>query len=429
MRDVPGPKAIGVVARDMEVMSPSLTRPYPLVVERGEGVHLYDVDGYEYLDFAACIGVMNAGYGNPEVTEAIKEQLSKLTHCAFSDFYAELPVEFAEKLTRLSGYQRVFFSNSGTEAVEAALKLAMWYTKKTKFIAFYQCFHGRTLGSLSLTSSRSQHREHFPGFQVFHSHYAYCYRCPLNLQYPDCSVACAGEIETLLFRRVVKPEDVAAIVVEPVQGEGGYIVPPPEFHRELRCICDDYSILLIADEVQTCSYRTGSFLAMEHFNVRADITTLAKPIGGGLPLGATLSSSEIMSWQRGTHANTFGGNLLSVAAGLASINYLEKHGLGRHAEETGEHIKEILKEMQEKYPLIGDVRGVGLMIGVEIINPDGTPAPQLRDAIIEQAFEDGLILLPAGDSTIRISPPLVITAEEAEEGLGILEGAIKKLKG
>lgn len=426
--DVPGPRGISIIARDMMVSSPSLTRTYPFVVERGEGVYLFDVDGNRYIDFAAGIGVMNAGYSNPEVVKAIREQLERLTHCAFSDFYAEPPVRFAEKLCELTGYERVFLSNSGTEAVEAALKLALWHTGKTKFIAFYQCFHGRTLGSLSLTASKSLHHEHFPGFQVFHSHYAYCYRCPLNLEYPDCGIACAGEIETLLFKRLVKPGDVAAIVVEPVQGEGGYIVPPPEFHQELRRICEEHDILLIADEVQTGGYRTGSFLAMQRFGVHADITTMAKSIGCGLPLGATLSSSSIMTWQSGTHANSFGGNLLSVAAGLAGIEYLEKHRLAEHAVKQGEQILRHLRDMQDTCPPMGDVRGIGLMIGVEIINPDGSPAPQLRDAIIEQAFEDGLILLPAGDSTIRISPPLIITQEQAEEGLNILEDAIQKLK-
>ncbi len=295
-----------IINRDNMVVC-SLTRSYDLVIDHADGSMIYDVEGNSYIDFAASVAVMNIGYNCKRVREAVSSQLEKMVHCGFSDFYAEMPVKLAEKLCEMTGYDKVFLSNSGTEAVEAAMKLAFWYTKRSGMIAFYRAFHGRTLGSLSLSGSKLRHKEHFPSLRVVHSHYAYCYRCPFNLEYPGCGLACAKEIERTIFKRELSPKDTAAIAVEPIQGEGGFIVPPPEFHREIRRICDENGVLLIVDEIQSGGFRTGKFMAMENFGVRADIVCMSKSIGGGIPLGATLSTDRIMSWQPGAHANTFGG--------------------------------------------------------------------------------------------------------------------------
>jgi len=426
MIEPPGPKSKEIIDRDCNVMPASLARPYPLVVDSGRGSVITDMEGREYIDFVAGIAVMNAGHSNPVVSAAISAQLEKITHCGFPDFYAEPPVKLGEKLKSLTRYDRVFLCNSGTESVEAAIKLAMWKTKRQNLVAFYNSFHGRTLGSLSLTCSKIRQKEHFPSLRVVHAHYAYCYRCPLNLEYPDCGISCAGEIESLIFKRELSPNDTAAIVVEPVQGEGGYIVPPPEFHKEIRRICDDHNVLMVADEVQAGCWRTGTFMAMENFNVRADIVCMAKALGAGLPLGAMLSDSEIMDWPPGTHSNTFGGNLLASAASLAALEYMEKEELGSHAKELGGHIMQRLREMQLKYNVIGDVRGLGLMIGVEFIKPDGSIDPGLRDRIIIEGFREGIVLLSCGDSAIRLSPPLVMTEEEADTGLDRFEAALKR---
>ena len=280
-----------IIERDSKVI-PSMTRPYEIVIDHAEGSTIYDVEGNSYIDFAASVAVMNIGYNCKKVKEAVCAQMEKMVHCGFSDFHAEAPVKLAEKLCSMTGYEKVFLSNSGAEAVEAAMKLAFWYTKRNSMVAFYRAFHGRTLGALSLTSSKIRHKEHFPSFRVVHSDYAYCYRCPLNLEYPGCGISCAKEIEKIIFKRELSPKDTAAIVVEPIQGEGGFIVPPKEFHTEIRRICDENDVLLIADEIQSGGFRTGKFMAMENFEVRADIVCMSKSIGGGIPLGATLSTDK-----------------------------------------------------------------------------------------------------------------------------------------
>ncbi|MCE8423505.1 MAG: aspartate aminotransferase family protein [Candidatus Methanoperedens sp.] len=417
-------KSRDIIDRDNKVVC-SLTRSYDLVVDRAEGSTIYDVEGNSYIDFAASVAVMNIGYNCKKVREAVSSQLEKMVHCGFSDFYAEIPVRLAEKLCEMTGYDKVFLSNSGTEAVEAAMKLAFWYTRRSSMIAFYRSFHGRTLGALSLSSSKLRHKEHFPSLRVEHSHYAYCYRCPLNLEYPGCGVACVKEIERTIFERELSPKDTAAIAVEPIQGEGGFIVPPPEFHKELRKICDENGVLLIADEIQAGGFRTGKFMAMENFGVRADIVCMSKSIGGGIPLGATLSSEELMSWQPGTHANTFGGNLLAAAGGLATLEFMESSKLGEKAIEKGNYIMKRLNEFKDDYPLIGDVRGIGLMIGAELVEKNKAPAAEKREMVINKALNGGLILLPAGDSVIRFVPPLIISRNEIDKGLEIFEEALK----
>ena len=424
--DVVGPKAREIIGQDCNVISACVARPYPLVVDRANGSIVKDIDGKEYIDFVAGIAVMNAGYSNQEVKAAISAQLEKMVHCGYGDFFAEPPLKLAKKLRELSGYSRIFYCNSGTEAVEAAMKLALWKTKRQNFISFYNAFHGRTLGALSLTCSKVRQKEHFPTVRTVHTHYAYCYRCPMKLEYPSCGIECAKQIENLIFRKELSPEDTAAVFVEPVQGEGGYIVPPPEFHKEVRKICTDNDVLLVADEVQTGCFRTGPFLAMENFEVRADITCLAKALGSGLPIGAMLADRNLMDWPPGVHSNTFGGNLLSSAASLASLEFLEKENIENHVREMGAHIRQRLRELQENFPCIGDVRGLGLMIGAEIVKSDKSIDPIRRDRIIREAFKDGVLLLPCGDSVIRFSPPLVMTDEEADLGLDKFEKALRR---
>jgi 4-aminobutyrate aminotransferase len=426
--DIIGPKAREIIEQDCNTVSACVARPYPLVVDRARSSIITDVDGREYIDFVAGIAVMNAGYSNPEVNAAISAQLEKMTHCGYGDFFAEPPVKLAKKLIELSGYSKVFYCNSGTEAVEAAMKLSSWKTGRQNFISFYNAFHGRTLGSLSLTCSKVRQKEHFPAIRTVQSHYAYCYRCPLKLEYPSCGIECAKEIENLIFRKVLSPEDTAAVFVEPVQGEGGYIVPPAGFHEELRKICTDNDVLLAADEVQTGCFRTGPFLAMENFGVKADISCLAKALGAGLPLGAMLADSDLMDWPPGVHSNTFGGNLLASAASLASLEFLEKENTKTRIRELGSHILQRLREFQEDSPFIGDVRGLGLMIGIEIVKPDKAIDPILRDKILREAFKEQILLLPCGDSTIRFSPPLTMTDEEVNFGLGRFEKALKKVR-
>jgi len=426
--DIIGPKARKIIEQDCNTVSACVARPYPLVVDRAMGSIIKDVDGREYIDFVAGIAVMNTGYSNPEVISAVSAQLEKITHCGYGDFFAEPPVKLANKLKELSGYSKVFYCNSGTEAVEAAIKLASWKTKKQNFISFYNAFHGRTLGSLSLTCSKVRQKEHFPAIRTVHSSYAYCYRCPLKLEYPSCGVECAKEIENLIFRRELSPEDTAAVFIEPIQGEGGYIVPPAEFHREIRRICTDNEILLVSDEVQTGCFRTGPFLGMENFEIRAEISCLAKALGGGLPLGAMLADSELMDWPPGVHSNTFGGNLLASAASLASLGLLEKENMKNRVKELGSEIKQRLRELQEVFPFIGDVRGLGLMIGIEIVKPDKSIDFLKRDKILREAFKEGILLLPCGDSVIRFSPPLVITDEEVDLGFEKFETALEKAR-
>jgi 4-aminobutyrate aminotransferase len=420
-------KSKEIIRRDNKVVSPSLTRPYELVVDHAEGSTIFDIDGNAYIDFAASVAVMNIGYNCGKVKEAVCAQMEKMVHCGFSDFYSEMPVRLSEKLCDMAGYEKVFLSNSGAEAVEAAMKLAFWYTKKSSMLAFYRAFHGRTLGALSLTSSKIKHKEHFPSLRVVHSHYAYCYRCLLNLEYPQCGISCALEIERNIFKRELSPKDTAAIVVEPIQGEGGFIVPPPEFHKEVRRICDENDVLLIADEIQSGGFRTGKFMAMENFDVRADIVCMSKSIGGGIPLGATLSSSEIMCWPPGAHANTFGGNLLAAAGGLATLEFMESRKLGEKAVEKGNYMLKRLNELKDENPVIGDVRGIGLMIGVELVKAHKDPALEEREAIVKKALDGGLILLPAGDSVIRFVPPLIIKKNEIDKGLEIFENALKMI--
>lgn len=425
----PGKKSFAIIRRDKKVISPSMTREFDFVWEKSKGAYVWDIEGKKYLDFASAVAVANVGHTNPDVVKAIQRQLKKGLHAGFPDFYNELPVKFAETLLKFvpKHLNKVFLSNSGTESVEAAIKLARWYTKKSGLVAFSPSFHGRTMGSLSLTDALPVQKEgQGPFLDVKHSPYPYCYRCPFGKQHEHDSKECVNDYLYELEKAVRACKGAAAIFFEPISGEPGYIVPPREFVKGVREIADKYNSLLCIDEVQSGCYRTGKFLAIENFSVKADIVSLSKAIGGGVPLGATLASSKIMSWPPGAHANTFGGNLLACSGGIATLNYMKKRNLGENAKRLGNHIKKRLEEMKEKYEMIGDVRGIGLMIGVEFVKSKRgkEPAVQERKKILCKASEKGLLLLPAGESTIRISPPLILTRAEADSGLDILEDSI-----
>jgi 4-aminobutyrate aminotransferase len=428
---LPGPKAQAVIERDAEFISPSYTRSYPLVASRGEAAIVEDVDGNRFLDCSAGIAVVATGHCHPKVVEAIQRQAARLIHMSGTDFYYQNMVDLAQKLAGMTpgGLPRkVYFGNSGTEAIEAAIKLARYHTGRKQFVAFYGAFHGRTMGSLALTGSRSGQRKNFfpvmPG--VHHVPYADCYHCPYGKTVDSCAVECAQAIEDPLFRTVLPPEEVAAIVVEPVQGEGGYLVPPKKFLTEVRRIADRYGILLIFDEVQCGMGRTGKMFASEHFDVIPDIVALAKGIASGLPLSATIAHADIMDWPPGAHASTFGGNPVAVEASLATIELLEQ-GLIDNAATVGAHMKARLGEFPQRFPHVGDVRGLGLMIGIELVKDQATKerAPELRDRIVRMCFERGLLVLGAGPNTVRISPPLVLTIEQADFAVDILAACLR----
>ncbi len=426
----PGPKALAVLQRDAEVISQSMVREYPLVLQRASGVNLWDVDGNRYLDFTAGIAVMNAGWNHPKVVFAVQEQAKYLSHGAFLDFASEVPVRLAEELVRLlpEGLDRVYFSNSGAESVEAAMKLARHHTKRKYFISFYGGFHGRTYGALSLTAAKVVQRRYFgPFLPVVHVPYPSPYRPPGG-DAATCDIDVLTYLEDEVFASDVAPDEVAAVFVEPVLGEEGYVVPPPGFLKRLRTLCDDYGILMVADEVQSGCYRTGRFLASEHAGVTPDIVCLAKAIGGGMPLGVTISSDEIMTWPPGSHASTFGGNNVACAAGLAVLEILSGDGFADGVAERGAYLLKGLSELQERHSIIGDVRGMGLMCAIELVRDRETkePARRERETILRHAFESGIALLPAGQSAIRFSPPLTIEREDIDTGLAVLDQVMKR---
>jgi len=427
---LPGPNARRVVELDQQYVSPSYTRPYPLVVRRGQGAVVEDVDGNRFLDFSSGIAVVATGHCHPQVVEAIQRQAAELIHMSGTDFYYESLAQLARKLAEIApgdDNKRVSFGNSGAEAIEAALKLARYHTGRDKFIAFLGAFHGRTMGALSLTASKPVQRRGFgplvPG--VYHVPYAYCYRCPYGQEPETCAVECATVIERELFRTVVPAREVAAIVVEPIQGEGGYIVPPPKFLRELRRIADEHGIAVVFDEVQSGMGRTGKMWACQHPEVEPDILAVAKGIASGMPLGATIAKAEFMSWGPGAHASTFGGNPVSVAAALATIELLEQ-SLVENAARLGRRMLDRLAGWPRRFPVVGDVRGQGLMIGIEFVTDQQSKnkAPQLRDRVVQAAFERGLLVLGCGENVLRLMPPLVIDADQADFALQVLEEVI-----
>src|SRR3984893_5417502 len=429
---VPGPKARAIVAGDERYVSPSYTRSYPMVAKRGRGVRVEDVDGNEFLDFAAGIAVVSTGHCHPEVVAAIQQQAAELIHISGTDFYYENMVALAERLSAIApmpGPHRIYYGNSGAEAIECALKLARYHTKRQNVIAFLGAFHGRTMGALSLTASKPQQRRRFaplvPG--VTHVRYPDVYRGAAGPQDADnFALSCARFIEEKLFKTTLAPEEVAAIFVEPVQGEGGYVVAPKIFMQELRRICDRHRIMLVVDEVQSGIGRTGKWFAVEHTGVETDMVCMAKGIASGMPLGVTMTRAEIMVWVPGSHASTFGGNPVAVAAALATLDVIEKEHLLENSASVGAHMMKRMADWPKKLKLVGDVRGRGLMIGVEIVKDKVTKeyGSAERDRIVEKAFEHGVLFLGCGPSTVRICPGLVVTKEQADVAVDVLEECI-----
>jgi 4-aminobutyrate aminotransferase len=430
---LPGPNAKRVLEGDERYVSPSYTRSYPLVAKRGRGVIIEDVDGNEFLDFSAGIAVTSTGHCHPEVVAAIQKQAGELIHMSGTDFYYESMVTLAERLSKIApmkGPHKFYYGNSGAEAVEAALKLARYHTKRQHVIAFLGAFHGRTMGALSLTGSKPQQKRRFAPMlpSVTHVRYPDVYRgCVGGVQEGEAyALGCARYIEEKLFKTILPPEEVAAIFVEPIQGEGGYVVAPTVFMQELRRICDRHGILLVADEVQSGAGRTGKWWAIEHAGVEPDIVCIAKGIASGMPLGVTMTKAKIMDWVPGSHASTFGGNPVAIAAALATLDVLEREGM-KNAEVVGNYMLKRMADWPRTLDLVGDVRGRGLMLGVEIVTDKEarTEGHDQRDRIVEMAFERGVLLLGCGPNTVRLSPPLVVSKEQADIALDVLEECIK----
>ena len=427
---LPGPKAQAIVERDAKFMSPSFTRDYPLVAKSGRGAMVEDVDGNVFLDFAAGIAVCSTGHCHPEVVAAIQKQAAQLIHMSGTDFYYESLPYLAERLANTvpgAEEKKVFFCNSGTEAVEGAIKLARYATKRDKLIAFYGCFHGRTLGSLSLTASKNTQRKHFGTLLggVEHIPYPYAYRCAYGHTQENCGGEVIEVMEQQVFKRLFAPEEVAAIIVEPIQGEGGFIPAPLSFLQELQRICNEYGILLIMDEVQAGMGRTGKMWAYDHAAVTPDIVLTAKGIASGMPISAFIAKESVMQWKPGSHGTTYGGNPVCVAAALATLDLIEG-GLMANAKKLGDYIFCKINDWPKRFRIVGDVRGKGLMVGVEIVRDQKTKerAKELRDKVVVNAFRRGLLTLGSGENSIRMSPPLIIDEEQADCAIRIMEEAI-----
>ena len=429
---LPGPKAKEVIEYDKKFISPSLFREYPLVAERGYGAIIEDPDGNTFLDFAAGIAVCSTGHCHPHVVQAIQKQAAELIHIAGTDFYHRHMPQLAERLVATmpkSDRYKVFFGNSGTEAVEGAIKLARYATRREKLIAFYGCFHGRTLGSLSLTASKSTQRKYFGTLLggVEHIPFPYAYRCALG----HTKETCGGEIIELLEEQILKrlfaPEEVAAIIVEPIQGEGGFIPAPAFFLQELQRICNKHGIMLILDEVQSGVGRTGKMWAYNHAGITPDIVLTAKGLGSGMPISAFIAKESVMQWKPGSHGTTYGGNPVCIASAMATLDLIQG-GLMANAQKMGEYIFGKINDWPSRFKIVGDVRGKGLMIGVEIVRDQHTKekAPDLRDKVIVGAFQRGLLTLESGENSIRVSPPLIIDQEQADCAIGIMEESIRE---
>jgi len=430
----PGPKARAFVKKDEQFISPSSARYYPLVVESASGCVVKDVDGNEYIDLNAGIACMNVGHSHPKVVAAVKAQCDRFLHYSNTDFYYREVINLAEKLAEIvpgSFEKKTFFGNSGTEAVEAAVKLAKWHTRKPLFLGFINAFHGRTAGALAFTASKPVQKRYFspltPG--VAHVPYAYCYRCPFKLTYPECHYWCVDFIDEFVLQKYLPPEDVAAMLVEPIQGEGGYVVPPPEYFQRLKKLADKYRLLFIADEVQTGVGRTGKWFAIENWGVEPDIICVAKALASGLPIGATVAKAGVMDWVEGSHASTFGGNPVSCAAAAAVIEVIKEEKLLENANKQGAYALKRLGELQERCEIVGDVRGKGLMIGVELVEDKEGKKPAVQKAahVITRAWKRGVAVVTCGASTLRIAPPLTIQRELLDAALDIVEDVIEEV--
>lgn len=430
----PGTKAQELLRRDQQVVSPSYPRAAPFVMDHGSGSEVWDVDGNRYIDFAAGIAVCTTGHAHPRIVEAIHQQAQKFIHIS-SDYYHPAWTELSERLAAIAPFAepaRVFLGNSGTEAVEAAVKLARHHTGRQLFIAFQGAFHGRSIGSLAFTASKAVQRRGFsptmPG--VTHVPYPDPYRPVLQPTHEDYGETVVDYIERVVFKSVVPPEDCAGILVEPIQGEGGYVVPTDGFFPALRRLCDKYGILLIADEVQSGIGRTGRWWAIENWDTEPDIVCFAKGIASGVPLGGILAKARVMDWPEGAHSNTYGGNPLACVAAIETLKMVEEK-LMLNARTMGEYAMDALAEIETRHPTVGQVRGKGLMIGVDLVTDRASkqPAVDLRDRVVQRAFENGLLLIGCGASTVRIAPPLNISEEMLEEGLRLLERSLADPEG
>ncbi|MBS3815340.1 MAG: acetyl ornithine aminotransferase family protein [Hadesarchaea archaeon] len=431
----PGPKAQEFIERDKKVMSPSLTRTAPLVGVEAEDVWVKDIDGNVFLDFSSGIAVTNIGHKDPRVVNSIKKQSEKAIHINSCDFYTVPQVELAEKLFEVTPgdfKKRIFFTNSGTEAVEAALKVAQWHTQNYYVISFVGGFHGRTMGSLQLTTPGTTARRHFKGMMpgTYHTPYPYCYRCPFKLDYPNCDLHCLDYIEDTVLGKLCPSEDTSCLIIEPIQGAAGYIVPPDEFMPRLAELCKKHGIMLVADEIQTGFGRSGEWFACDHWDVKPDIITISKAIASGLPCGAAISRAELMDWDAGAHENTLGGNPVVTSASLSVLDAMKSDELVENSAEVGNYLLDRFEELAEDHSIIGDVRGRGLMIGLELVKDRETkePAKEERSEIMRKAFKRGLILLGAGVSSLRLAPPLTLTKEQADTGLRIFEDALSEVE-
>jgi 4-aminobutyrate aminotransferase len=400
-------------------------------MDHGQGARVWDLDGHRFLDFSAGIAVCSTGHSHPAVVQAIQDQAARFLHMSGTDFYYMPEIELGERLNQdapMTGPTRVFLTNSGAESIEAALKLARYHTRRPRTLAYIRAFHGRTMGALSLTASKTVQRHRFsplvPG--VTHVHYPYCYRCPFHLSYPECDLYCVRYIEETVFTTYCPPQEVAALFAEPIQGEGGYVVPPPGYWQRIRELCDRHGILLVMDEVQSGFGRTGRMYASEHWGVEPDIVALAKAIASGMPLGAIVAREEVMDWEPGSHGTTFGGNPVCCAAALATLDILES-GLVENAAAQGEYLIQGLRQLQSRHPAMGDVRGKGLMVAVEWVRDRETKerAPKLRSQVIQECYLRGLLVLGCGPNSLRFSPPLLVTHDEIDEALEILEEALQ----
>ncbi len=433
--ELPGPLGKEYLKKNKQTVTPSLPHAYPLVIKEAHGAIVEDLDGNIFLDFAAGIAVCSTGHCHPKVVKAIQGQAEKLIHICGADFYDPNYINLCDRLAKLapgSSEKKVFLGNSGAEAVEAALKLSRHHTGRSHILAFFGAFHGRTMGAITLTASKPIYHKRFGPLlpNVTHVPYAYCYRCPVNRTYPECDLACVDYIENTLLAKSVDPEEIAAIFIEPVQGEGGYIVPPNGWHQKLRDLCDKYGILLVDDEVQAGIGRTGKMFAIEHWGVEPDIICSAKALASGMPISAMIAKTSVMTWPPGAHGSTYGGNPVACAAAEATLDVIQEEKLMENATIVGDQLKESLQGLTASSKFIGEVRGLGLMIGVELVKDKQTKekAKAETEEVIQECFQRGLMLLPCGPNSVRFSPPLNITEEEANTAFEIFAAALKAVE-
>lgn len=429
----PGPKAQALIEKDLAMLSPSLTRTAPLVGTRAEGVYVEDVDGNVYLDFGSGIGVTGLGHRHPTVIDAVKRQLDKLLFVNSLDYYTFPQVELAEMLFKVTPGdfpKRVFYSNSGSESIDTAIKCAKWHSRREYGIGFINGFHGRTMGATSFTTTNLQARRGFsPLYPIAQfTPFPYCYRCLFNAKYPSCGMDCVNYLTDVVFKKIVPPDETAFMLFEPVQGAGGYIVPPKEFFERLTDYAREHGILLVADEVQTGYGRTGKMFASEHFGFEPDIITMSKAFASGFPAAATVARAEVMDWVDNAHEGTLNGGPVIMEAAKAVLRVIEEENVLENVRTQGAYFRAQLVELQKRYPVIGDIRGMGLMIGVELVRDEKkTPAGEERNKLIADAFSKGLLLMAAGASSLRLIPPLVITQQEIDTGISIMDDCLKQL--